>query len=381
MSSMIVSASRIAKWDACQRRWAFHYLQDHKEPFAAAAQAGVETHKRLETGNIVPGEVWRGGGKTYPVGDAAVLLRAATPTGVVSHEEKFTVEIDGVAFTGTADGRGPGLILDYKTTSKRAYVKSKKALMDDPQRLLYTQVFQDAETCLWLYLPWADMEVVPRELPVERVRDREKFKLHVLKPAESMCAVPSDTDPLSLPPNKASCGLYPPAGCPHKNVCFPATKQVSMSQKSSRLFDTLTKDNPPEAYKPVTREADIDRTKAPAVDAEKLPDGGISTTSTAQFAIEILFIDCFPLGRLDAPLNFSHPLISRASADVADDQGVQHARLIDYNKGMDMLAVRMADLVLAAPVKYLHLETKSKEGAACMNPLMGISRLVVKGAY
>jgi hypothetical protein len=374
-----LSASSLATWaDTCQVRWALDKIAGLKEPFSLAAAAGQEVHARLEHNNIVPGELWKG----YPVGDMAAALQAVQPEGVLHHEQKFDVVLDGINFHGVMDMIGPDFVADWKTTSRRENVKSLAKLENDIQRLLYAQVAQEATKTVWIYGVWKELkacdswrEYSPTMRPanIDREKDRERFKLRVLKPAEEILALSDGTDPLSLVKNKKSCGLYPPAGCPHKNRCFPPTMSVSMATKKSKLFDTLVSDDLP-ASEPVGSVS----AAAPVSESARSDS---KTDTVAQYPIEILFVDCFPLSRLDAELTFSHPMISRASASVADDNGVIHARVIDFNKGMDQLAVQLMHDIKASPVKYLYLETKSKEGAACMQPLMGLARMVVKGHF
>jgi hypothetical protein len=362
-----LSPTSIESWKTCQRRWAFRYIAKFQEPFALSAGAGTEVHKRLETGNINPDEVWN----NYRIGKMAGLLKAATPEGIVAREEKFTLDYEGIIFNGVKDGRGDRLILDYKTTSKPTYVKSFKALVTDPQRLIYVESEPEAETCLWLYGCWSEIDgknpVRRRESVVERGPDRERFKLHVLQPALEMLAVTPDTDPLSLPAPKdttsreAPCGKYPPKGCPHKDKCFPATKQVSF-QMTSKLLNTLMADEVP----PTPAVA------APAADA---PD---TEPVVGDFAIDLLLVDCIPL---DGKFLSAHSLIQKAAASVADDLGVIHARVVDFGKGNDRTAVQLAyDIVSSGKtIPVLFLDTRSAEGRAALQPLMGLARKVIRG--
>jgi hypothetical protein len=343
----------------CPRRWAFAYLQGVKEPFALSAAAGSEVHKRLEENNIVPGEMW---GK-YPVGDGAKLLQEATPPGILAREKKFDLEIDGVPFTGIVDGWGEDFLLDYKSTSRKQYVKTYKVLAEDPQRLLYVQVHEAAKETIWLYLPWADMKVIERRIEVDRVKDKERFKLRVLQPATEILALAEDTDPLSLPANTASCKLFPPAGCMFRDKCFPATKQVSF-QMTSKLLNTL-----------MASENEVPATPAVAAPAADAPT---AEPAAGDFAIDLLLVDCIPL---DGKFLSAHSLITAAAQSVAEDNGVVHARVIDYGKGNDQTAVQLAHNIQNSgkTIPVLFLDTRSAEGRAALQPLMGISRKVIRG--
>lgn len=211
---MRISASSIATWQLCQRRWAFRYLRDREEPTNDSAEAGRLTHKMLEDGGVDESVMFG----RYPVGRMAALLRAATPQDVIDREKWFEVDLYGVTFVGFVDWRTARVLGDYKTTSQSRYIK--KALRDNPQRLLYVAAHPDVEETLWLYGSWREMKVTEVREPVDRDGDTERFKLKVLTPAEHMLAVPKDTDPLSLPANTAACSLYPPNGCPFYGECF-----------------------------------------------------------------------------------------------------------------------------------------------------------------
>jgi hypothetical protein len=363
-----LSPTSIDSWKTCRRRWAYRYIAKFKEPFAAAAQAGVEVHKRLETGQIDPAETWN----NYRVGRMAELLKAATPEGITAREEKFTLDYEGIIFNGVKDGRGPGLILDYKTTSKPTYVKSKKALVTDPQRLIYVESEPEAETCLWLYGCWSEIDgknpVRRRESTVERGPDRERFKLHVLQPALEMLAVTPGTDPLSLPmpadtsSYEAPCGKYPPKGCPHKDQCFPISQKVSMTTSSSALYNTLM--------------ADEASSEVPAV-AALAADASAAEPAAGDYPIDLLLVDAIPL---DGNFVSAHSLLQKAAASVAEDLGVIHARVVDFGKGNDRTAVQLAyDITQGPRIPVLFLDTRSAEGRAALQPLMGISRKVIRG--
>jgi hypothetical protein len=362
-----LSPSSIDKYIDCPRRWAFTYVSKEREPFTLPAQAGVEVHKRLEENDIRPDEIWNG----YRVGRMAELLREATPEGITAREEKFLLEYEGITFNGVKDGQGSGIILDYKTTGKATNVKSKNDLITNPQRLIYVASEPDAVTCLWLYGIWDQLDeknpVRRREIPVERARDKELFKLKVLRPATEILTIGADTDPLSLPKPKtvgtreSPCDKFRPHGCPHKDKCFPVTKQVSL-QMSSKLLNTLMADEVP---------------ATPAVAAPAADAPGTEPVA-GDFAIDLLLVDCIPL---DGKFLSAHSLITAAAQSVAEDNGVVHARVIDYGKGNDQTAVQLAHNIQNSgkTIPVLFLDTRSAEGRAALQPLMGLARKVIRG--
>ena len=265
-----VSASKLEAWKRCKVRYAFNYIERVQEPFALAAQAGVETHKVLE--NQGP---WDKTFDKYAVGWMAQLLQNATPPGVTAREERFETELYGVPFVGVIDFHGEDLVGDYKTTSNKRNVKSPEVLLTDPQRLLYTQVRPSARRTLWLYGDWKTMSVTPRESEIQRAADVERFKLHVLQPAEEILALPEETPALSLTKNLSACMLFPPAGCPYKDRCFPSTKKFEVNVMG-KLLDRV---------KQIQKSADTEPAAEPAVAEPAAAEPAAAEPAVAESAV------------------------------------------------------------------------------------------------
>lgn len=348
--------------------------------------AGSQVHKLIEDGKQGEPALWN----EYDIGIMAQKLHDATPPDVISREETFTETVDGVPFTGVIDFQTPDTVGDYKTTGKRRNIKSLKVLTNDPQRLLYVQVKQPART-LWLYGVWEDMTVTPRELVVEK-EDRERFKLHVLTPAEEILSVSPDTDPLSLPANLESCRMYPPVGCPYADQCFPTAKiSEGIANRMSDIVKRLMAEA--EAKEPSINAPSVPAAEAPAEPASEKKrrppkteqvsevDREIQAAQQAEQAnmlIENLYIDCIPLS---SEFTHAYLLLAEASQMVADDMQLPHAMLVDFAKGGPMVAAQLVANLRKKPVQNLAIETKSPEGKACMTALMGVSRNVFKGVF
>lgn len=416
-----ISASHIGVETLCKRRERFAYgYMNLREGGSTATEAGSKTHKVIEDGGP-----WDAVWGEFQIGAMARKLADATPPGVVSREENFTEELHGIPFTGFIDFTTATVVGDYKTTSKKRNVKSISTLLTDPQRLLYVEV-KRPEATLWLYGDWESYSVTPREIKTDK-EDRERFKLHVLRPAEEIAARPHDMDPLSLPANLESCRLYPipgkpgSGGCPYKDRCFPANQSVTkLGLGMSALLERLEREKaereaagpginspgvvlppPPSiiteegtgkfvgtvaAEEPKKRKAKakVEETPAKVVDGPA-PYGAVNVDDPRQATqglhlIDTLYIDCMPLTS-DEPVIPSYKLIVPAGQTVADDQGVLSALLIDYGKGGPMLACQVLDNLRRNPVKYVYLESRSAEGKAVSMALMGVARVVVKGMF
>jgi hypothetical protein len=394
-----ISASHIGVETLCKRRERFAYGHlNLREGGSTATEAGSKTHKVIEDGGP-----WDAVWGEFQIGAMARKLADATLPGVVSREENFTETLHGIPFTGFIDFTTATVVGDYKTTSKKRNVKSISTLLTDPQRLLYVEV-KRPEATMWLYGDWESYSVTPREIRTDK-EDRERFKLHVLKPAEEIAARPHDMDPLSLPANLESCRLYPipgkpgSGGCPYKDRCFPANQSVTkLGLGMSALLERLEREKaereaagpginspgvvlPPPPEEPKKKKQVVEK----VVDVPKTSEPDPRQPGPAPFTqgmhlIDTLYVDCMPLTS-DEPVIPSYKLIVPAGQTVADDQGVLSAMLIDYGKGGPMLACQVVDNLRRNPVKYVYLESRSAEGKAVSMALMGVARVVVKGVF
>lgn len=386
-----VSASHLKLWKLCKRKERFTYGQGLREAPNAAAMAGTKVHSLMEewgiTGEKPPSELlW----DNYDLGRMAWALSEHLPerSKLRAFEEKFEIDLYGVRFGGIIDLQTDDAVWDYKTTSKLLYVKSNEELELDEQRLLYLTAKPDRTHTNWLYGVWADYSAHVRSLRVDPVADRERFKLHVLRPAEELLSVPTGTDPLSLEPNPDACKLYPPNGCPFKSKCFPVNKTA---QRMTKLMDRLREKEAAQAASAAGREPTIvgignnDLINGPGTAKQDFTQDSkaeepVVKMESDEKPIEFLFVDAFPVSGFDGSSVVSASvLISAASASVADDNHVPNALLIDFGKGPPMIAAQLSSDLKGKSYKYVYLETKSAEGRAVLQVMMNAARFVVKG--
>lgn len=416
-----ISPSQLEGFHRCNRRWAFEYRAGRREGFNSAAQAGTETHAVLE--NQGPWDkTWTSPeGKEYNVGEMAALLHAQTPDGVVAREHRFEVELDGVPFVGVTDFFTEELVGDFKTTSNKRNAKTiggkdeSKDLLIDPQRLLYTRFVPTAKRMIWLYGAWADMSVTKREVPVDVEKDKERFKLRVLQPAETMLNTPYDVDPLSLKPNVKACVLFPPKGCPFKDECFPPGKlspivtnskesQIQMSSLLERLKaknaatetapapEPVKLPEPPAAVKVALDEAREATTAmsgsnsaargdvapiAPVAQSVQQPTSS-QQTDDKQYIVEFLYVDCLPL---TLPFENAFVYISKAAETAEADLQVPHYGLVDFGRGAPAVAAQLRADLSGKRIQALYVGTKTPEEKACLAILQSVSRHVIRGVF
>lgn len=357
-----ISASHLSLWKRCKRREAFVYRLGRRENATLAAEAGKQVHAVLEDHykRGVPLDFSARWGD-YPVGKLAErILRELPPANdnsILGVEEEFAAELEGITFHGIRDLRTATGVYDHKTTSQLKYAKTQDDLVNDVQRLIYTESEPAAEFAQWTTAAWAGGVCVSR-MPVDRAADRERFRLHVLTPAEEMLSFAPDVDPLSLPPSLDDCKLFPPRGCPFKPDCFPESR--SMLVALAQTLRPSTESTPPVVPEPSAE---------PAV------------PTTHAHLIDTLFIDCYPLKPLDEPVVNSYELLAAANQVVSNDLGVHHALLVDYGKGATMVACEVKALLEEKPVKYLVWESRSTEGRSALTTLVPLARVVIKGVY
>lgn len=371
-----ISASHIKLWNTCKRREAFVYRQGLREPSGVAAAAGTKVHALLEKPDTVAesAETW---GK-YDISRMARQLQAATPPGVVAREQQIDRELYGLPFTGRIDFSTETAVGDYKTAGKPRGVKTVAELEEDVQRLMYAELSGKPDA-LWIYGVWQDFSVTPVVVPGDAKRDREKFKLRVLQPAEELASVPEDVDPLSLEASITSCGLFPPAGCPFLTKCFDSHGHVASV--------LTTVDSAPAvsaaAAAGVTQQMSfLDAFKAPAAPTD-IPSDNKQTVCNGSAdgkMIGTLYIDSYPVAGVDQ-VQHAGELIAVAAQSVRSDAHVLHSQLVDFGKGAHMLAAQLAHDIKTAGEFYphLYLETRSAEGKAVLFELSQLARVVVKG--
>ena len=401
---MNLSASQISLWNTCHRRWAFNYAGENpqREPAALSARAGTRTHELVEKSFLTEEPVDRT--KVYalnfPIGEAAHALSERAREQLLGEsglriEQPATADIEGVTFKLVTDVLTDKTVLDHKTTKSARYMKTAEKLENDPQRLIYTHVYQDRERAIWNSYIWTEGAVRSVELPI--VPEYEKVRLHVLQPAYEILEAGKDVDPMSLPPTPESCKLYPPDGCQFYSRCYPSEEKKQMSSLLEKLraksgtevaavataseerqttfqFDeTSTKAPPIEAPAYPEPEPTVEYAQPP-VRQEAEPTGIVEPVGSL---IEWLFVDCIPM---DFPVMNLDRIISEANTFVATEQDLPNALLMKFAGGAPMVAsVVEKELQRTGGTQYAYLSTKSSEGKEVYVVLSKHAKHIVKG--
>lgn len=149
-----VSVSQISTFNACKRKWAGQKLFRLPEPERAAASMGTEVHAELENKAKAIADV-----KWYAPKKHAQLVENMWAHVPALVDAEFITEarlelpvIDGVRLLGFADllirypDRKSGVVLDYKTTKSKRYIKAKKTLETGD---LQAAVYQHYGRTMW----------------------------------------------------------------------------------------------------------------------------------------------------------------------------------------------------------------------------------------
>ena len=219
------SASQIATFRDCARKWAWDKIESVPRPSNRYAERGTAIHALLEA--------WLKDGTPFDVSTdygriAAAGLPHLPPPGVASVEGGFSLALASADFTGYIDARwvepdGLPIVLDHKTTSNLAYAKTPEDLAHDPQAMLYAAVAMRDAHAVAAELRWVYYEATARprarKVSLRVLREHVTAELDVIdETAREMNHVyQSGARALDLAPTVGACDAY--GGCPYVSHC------------------------------------------------------------------------------------------------------------------------------------------------------------------
>lgn len=236
------SPTQIEAARRCLRRWYIGWIVGIREPETPAKQFGSDVHSALET--FLKTGRWAGQPEVLVRAQVAFreLLAFLNLTAEVSEQDVLNaprlIEVSVVAqgyplpVTGKVDLVLPdwGLVVDWKTSSARKWVKDRDALSRDPQVIVYPDALNQVgaiklpATMLHVYTITRgapDGLVVPTPIDADTVlAGRSEIALthhkmlNVLRNQDVIQRV-QDVDC-----NVLACSDF--GGCPHKVLCFPS---------------------------------------------------------------------------------------------------------------------------------------------------------------
>jgi hypothetical protein len=259
-----VSASQIATHRLCERKWAFEKISEEARVESFYAWRGTAGHGLLEgwgLARIAPVSQtnrlvaecttkWsafleekaaeaRFRGWQEPTAESTVarIVGAAErmipllPEPYWSHtEESFSVDFDGVTWTGRVDLETQDTVYDHKFTGSPEHAKSPETLSTDAQALIYAYRKMTAEHLTSIKLQWTYgvLAKSPRAFPISVAftlrATTEGLRAHTGTARRIASLRILQPNPLSLTPNWKACAMF--GGCPYQASCQPTAEQL-----------------------------------------------------------------------------------------------------------------------------------------------------------
>lgn len=241
----VFSASQVATYEACPRKWAWQKIDGLTTPPHPSAAFGTQVHSHLEA--------WFEKRELPPETDTGKVARAMIPhlpapqtISADNVEREFVWTFDEVLFRGfidlVDDASDPITVYDHKTTGSLAYAKSVADLLDDPQATLYARAIMDSRGVERVRLRWTyatrkgRTEVRPVEVEVGRDDILPRVSRTIASAREMAAIHASGVTASEVPTNIHACHDY--GGCPFGSRCEPQpqeTRTTNMSDKNSFL--------------------------------------------------------------------------------------------------------------------------------------------------
>lgn len=405
----VYSASQVATFLQCQRKWAWSKIDKIEVPPHPSAQLGTRVHAVAE-------QYFRTGQINYTDHEAACIFEAGLENNpaladVAAVEKHFTLDLPFGSFVGYKDlVLNSPEVVDHKTTSSFRYLKTEEELRQDPQANIYA-----LEECLsrgvdgvwlrWIYYRTKGARKSDQTRFFMLREDAERYTSEVIEPTVSAMneAHASCSTAVELPPSPEHCEAY--GGCAFRHKCNLTPEERMMSimsmtngQGTTSLIDSLRKRaniNPPEFQPPPapTPVAVVETAATPVavVETAQAPVAVVETATpvkrkrTAKANAEASEPDSKPIGTLyidcvtDGAVSAEATIIPAAKAAVHKELGVADYRFVDFAKGAGALVAAVYSIVKSAPVEHLTLSSSTPEGSLILSTLVELSNNQVRG--
>lgn len=240
----MLSASQIATWDDCPRKWAWQSVRKLRGPPGHAAELGSAVHGQIEQFLKFRKPL----DLLTPAGQIAATGAHLWPRNVTIEqvERPFKISLGAVPFRGFVDLDLGATIVDHKTTSNFGWAKTPEQLTTDPQAVLYAAHAIEEMGDVPITLRWIYYRTLPPHRKPAEVREA-RVTLSILRPTleriERSGAVMEllaarNVDPLSLPPDVRTCEKY--GGCAYRSLCN-MTPQEKLEAHMNNIQDAIAK--------------------------------------------------------------------------------------------------------------------------------------------
>ena len=395
-----LSASQLATYGDCPRKWWFAKVAGLPQKSSASADLGKAIHASLEQ--------WARA-KTEPVSrflssQHMQVVEPALRAGLLPNPHTFEPEVEislpdfPLPVVGFIDVLYyDGSILDYKTTGSLDWALNEEGLRQSWQALLYG-VWSIRRNPQQQTLTFAHLYMATRKphgarlVQIEWTRQELEERYSAAKTyALTMVRTGAIDVAHRVPTNVKSCRKY--GGCPFLDYCD--RQEVSMdivskiaARKKAVLQQRQEEDKPSQQINPpdgVTQEqAQAEQSvEIEAEQAKKRPKKVESEealpTPTVGEKGSIVFVGCMPLQPLDEPIVWLHDVLGSLMEEVAQEHGVAHYGVLTYGKGKTAIAAKLAEQVKVVGVpRYLCVDPRMPAQSACIEVLLPYYQTVVE---
>lgn len=226
-----LSASQVADWHLCRRRWGIRRL-DGLERSNPKADFGKAVHLAMEKW-LRHAEAPDASTRVGLVAARLVPMVPAPRTRGLKAEHEFELRLPWATWAGFIDALHTGVdpieVYDHKTTSNLRWAKSETELRDDLQACVYAAWACEVTRQPGVMLVWnyAETGAEGRTRRVAWLMSREEARARVERErpaaeeiAKARATVARGT---SLEPRWRSCGAY--GGCPYRDLCEPTPEK------------------------------------------------------------------------------------------------------------------------------------------------------------
>lgn len=302
------SASQIATFRDCRRKWAFKTIDKIDGAPNAYAELGTLIHHYLEQylqdGSLPGGQEVlltvekRGKGIPYTGDDILAImlpgLKHLPKPGIAIPEEGFEIDLGELGtLVGYIDAQfvdcGVPVTVDHKTTSGLQWALTGEELREDPQGVIYSVYAMeksglDTVKCRWIYYLTDPKKARSKKTEVEiRLTDLAKSWQNIIVDVQEMKRLrDSGVKAAGVPYDARACDKY--GGCPYRTICglTPMDRMRSLNamlslkeRMKARQTSTPTTTETPAPTQAATLPATI-ATPAPTVTNAINPPEGMS---------------------------------------------------------------------------------------------------------
>jgi len=274
----IFSATQIADFRICQRRWGWSKLDGIKKPSNASAELGTRVHSVLED--------WLKHGKAIDISTEEGQIAASgvqhlpPPSTTLEVEEWIKLHTDVAVYAGKVDlsyvspQTGRRVVHDHKTTSSiEKWAKDEEELRHDPQSIIYAAEAMsrhgvDEVELSWVYHATKGKRKSKKvHLVIARSEVEKELESIDATAAEMLAIHEQGLKALDLPPTISACEMF--GGCAYQDDCRITTRERLKALMAESTLDKFKREKAEKAAKEAGGGAAAAPAAAPAATAPR----------------------------------------------------------------------------------------------------------------